>query len=127
MPHKQVQWVLTLGIAGIAIYTSSLKPEMLRAMMKADYPGTSISSLSFVLSAFVYVLIAFLRLFAMNVVFVFAFSPDSFVLEFFSHAFQDREAAKMFFMLFFLSIYTFFLIFAFSNLWSFVFNLYVQS
>ncbi len=115
---------LGLGLAGVAIYTSSIKPEMLRILANTDYPGTRTSALRFILAAFVYVIVAFLKLCVACAIFFFLFAADSPVLNLVALLFTKPDEAKKFFALMFSPVFAFYFVFAFSNLWSFVFNLH---
>lgn len=115
---------LGLGLAGVAIYTSSLKPHTLEILTRTNYPKTTISALRFILSTFVYVIVAFLKLVIICVVYYLLISEDSFVLEIISKQFDERDNAFVLFSLFYLPFFFYYFVFAFSNLWSFVLNLH---
>jgi hypothetical protein len=115
---------LGLGLAGVAIYISSLKPQTLKLLTQANYPGTSVSALRFILSTFVYVIVAFLRLVVVCVLYYLLFSTNSFVLEFISRQFADPVEFRCAVGLIFLPIYLYYFTFALSNLRSFVLNLH---
>lgn len=115
---------LGLGLAGIAIYASSLKPHILELLTKTNYPGTEISALRFILSTFVYVIVAFLRLSLVCFLYYIVASDRSFLLVFISGFFKQPAEAVLFAGLSFLPVFFFFFVFAFSNLWSFVLNIH---
>ncbi|CAN1496970.1 hypothetical protein MCELHM10_00378 [Paracoccaceae bacterium] len=115
---------LGLGLAGVAIYASSLKPQTLDLLTRTNYPGTDISALRFILSTFVYVIVAFLRLSLVCFLYYLVASDRSFVLDLISRIFEKPLDAILFAGLAFLPVFFFFFVFAFSNLWSFVLNLH---
>lgn len=115
---------LGLGLAGIAIYASSLKPQTLELLTKANYPGTQISALRFILSTFVYVIVAFLRLTLVCFLYYLLASEKSFLLALISDLFEKPRDAVLFAGLVFFPVFLHSFVFAFSNLWSFVLNLH---
>lgn len=116
---------LGLGLAGVAIYSSSLKPETLRALAIADYPKTNVSLLKMILASFVYAIVSFLKLVSVCVIFYLFVSTGSFINEMILLLFRDSSRASVFLSLMFFPIFSYYFVFAFSNLWSFVYNLHL--
>jgi hypothetical protein len=116
---------LGLGLAGLAIYSSSLKPEILLAMVKADYPGSRQSLLKTILASFVYAIVSFIKLFAVCGTYYVFVSSNSFVSDLITSLFSDVPRAELFFSLCFFPIFMYQIVFAFSTLWSFIFNLHL--
>jgi hypothetical protein len=116
---------LGLGLAGLSIYSSSLKPNVLLAMVRADYPSSKKSLLSMILASFVYAIIAFLRLFSICAVYYVFISSNSFINEMILLLFVDQSKAGLFISLFFFPLFVYQIVFAFSTLWSFIYNLHL--
>lgn len=115
--------IFGVAIAGFAIFASSINAKILLRLVETNRPNTTINNLQFMYAMFTYVLVTIFLLFVTNFIFI-AFVGENSMLFGMAHALNPPQKWKNFI----LTSYSVFqigqIIFVFSILKSFIWNLH---
>lgn len=110
-------------IAGFSIFASSLQPAILLRLIETDYPGTQANNLTFIFSMFIYVLATLFTVFAAIFFYKLTIGPNSAILGIPTKISPSNHASSAI-LLIFISLLIGQLVFVFSILFSFIWNLH---